>query len=181
LKRSGRTTSRETLDPADGTKARAFLPFYGSTSSRIGRILKKQGIRSIFKPSKKIRQFLRPVKDDLGLRVPGIYKIPSLYCPLGYIGQTRRTVEERLHEHERCIRLEYPDKSAVAQHCIETGHRIDFSATSILAKSSGYWDQVIGEALAIRLDTNLLNRDTGHQLSTAWRPAIALLAAQKKS
>jgi hypothetical protein len=30
----------------------------------------------------------------------------------------------RLKEHQRHIRLEHPDKSAVAEHSIELGHRI---------------------------------------------------------
>ncbi|KAJ4448778.1 hypothetical protein ANN_00169 [Periplaneta americana] len=82
---------------------------------------------------------------------------------------------ERCKEHQRSIRLYYPDKSAVAQHSLETGHKIDFSATTILDKTSGYWDLVIKEAMEIQLDGNNFNRDGGLQLSTAWKPAINTL------
>jgi hypothetical protein len=39
----------------------------------------------------------------------------------------------------------------VAEHRFETGHRIDFSTTSILDKAPGYMDCMIKEAVKIRL------------------------------
>jgi hypothetical protein len=50
---------------------------------------------------------LRPVKDDLGLKVLGVYRIP---CECGdvYVGQTGRSMEARCKEHMRQIRLEQP-------------------------------------------------------------------------
>jgi hypothetical protein len=46
---------------------------------------------------------------------PGVYRIPY-ECGRVYIGQTGRSVDIRLKEHQRHIRLEHPDKSAVAEH-----------------------------------------------------------------
>jgi hypothetical protein len=76
--------------------------------------------------------FLRPVKDKLGLRTPGVYRIPR-ECGMVYIGQTGRSVDTRLKEHQRHVRLEHPEKSAVAEHSVDLGHRILFHNTSILA------------------------------------------------
>ena len=59
--------------------------------------------------------FLQPTKDGPGLRTPGIYKIPC-ECGKMYIGQTGRSIQLRIKEHERHIRLVQPDKSAVAEH-----------------------------------------------------------------
>jgi hypothetical protein len=61
-----------------------------------------------------------PVKDHLGLRTPGVYRI-SCECGRVYIGQTGRSVDMRLKQHQRHIRLEHPDKSAVAEHSIYQG------------------------------------------------------------
>ncbi|KAJ4432172.1 hypothetical protein ANN_20788 [Periplaneta americana] len=52
------------------------------------------------------------------------------------------------------------------------GHKMDFGATTILDKTSGYWDVVIKEAIEIQLDGNNFNRDGDLQLSTARKPAI---------
>ncbi|KAJ4451394.1 hypothetical protein ANN_02856 [Periplaneta americana] len=128
----GKITHRRTR----GDEGHGILPFYGPISSKIGRLLRKDGIKTIHKPPTKIQNLLRPVKDDLGLRTPGVYKIPC-ECGKCYIGQTGRTIIESCKEHQRSIRLYYPDKSAVAQHSLKTGHKIDFGATTILDKISG--------------------------------------------
>ncbi|KAJ4437490.1 hypothetical protein ANN_17634, partial [Periplaneta americana] len=119
---------------------------------------KTRGEDTFHKPPTKIQNLLRPVKDDLVLRTPGVYKIPC-ECEKCYIGQTGHTIMERCKEHQHSIRLYYLDKPAVAQHSLETGHKINFGATTILDKTSGYWDVVIKEAIEIQLDGNNFNRD----------------------
>ncbi|KAJ4436587.1 hypothetical protein ANN_16620 [Periplaneta americana] len=111
------------------------------------------------------------VKDSQGLRTPGIYKIPC-ECGEVYIGQTGRTIEDRIKEHKRNLRLYYPEKSAVAQHSIEKEHKILFDHTKVINKSSHYWDRTIKEAIEIKLEKNNFNRDSGLQLSQAWTPAL---------
>jgi hypothetical protein len=41
-------------------------------------------------------------------------------CGKTYIGQTNRIIETRCKEHMRHLRLGQPDKSAIAQHALET-------------------------------------------------------------
>ena len=72
------------------------VPIYAETvSSKIGRLLSKYDIKTVFRPPAKISQLLSPVKDDLGLRTPGINKIPC-ECGKVYIEQTGCTVQETL-------------------------------------------------------------------------------------
>jgi hypothetical protein len=52
-------------------------------------------------------------------------------------------------EHERHPRLYQPDRSTAAEHSIESGHRIKFPETEVLAKRSGSMDQLVKEAIAI--------------------------------
>ncbi|PNF19831.1 hypothetical protein B7P43_G12503 [Cryptotermes secundus] len=85
----------------------AFLPSVGTIFHRISRVLSRHNMKSVGLPPKKISNFLRPVKDHLGLRTPGIYRIPC-ECGKVYIGQTGRSVDTRLKEHQRHLRLEYP-------------------------------------------------------------------------
>ncbi|PSN33402.1 hypothetical protein C0J52_15256 [Blattella germanica] len=70
-------------------------------------------------------------RPTIGLRMPDIYKI-SCECSKGYIGQTGRTVLERVNEHQRYMRLGYPEKSTVAQHSYDTGQRIMFCETALV-------------------------------------------------
>jgi hypothetical protein len=124
----------------------AVLPYQQAITTKISRILTKYNIKTIHVPRKKNIHMLRPVKDDLGLKVPVVYRIP---CECGeiYVGQTGGSIEARCKEHLRHIRLEQPEKSAVAEHSINTGHRIDFSSTSVLDKAAGYMDRLMKEAI----------------------------------
>ncbi|KAJ4447183.1 hypothetical protein ANN_09184 [Periplaneta americana] len=82
----------------------ASLTFTGKLSGKVSGLLYKHGIKAIHKPPPKIRNKVRSVKDDQGLRVPGIYRI-LCECEAAYIGQTGRTITTRLSEHQRSIRL----------------------------------------------------------------------------
>jgi hypothetical protein len=62
------------------------------------------------------------------------------------------------------LRLGQPNKSVVAQHALETGHRVDFN-TCRLARTKGYMDCIIKEATEIQLHPNHINRDGGYILS----------------
>jgi hypothetical protein len=78
-----------------------------------------------------------------------------------YIGQTGRSIETRVKEHQRHIRIAHPEKSAVAEHSINLGHRIQLHNTSILAKKSRCMDRFIREVIDIELHPNNINREDG--------------------
>jgi hypothetical protein len=75
----------------------------------------------------------------------------------------------------RHIRLDQPEKSAVAEHSINAGHKIDFSNVSVLDRASGYMDRLAKEAIQIRLNQNYINKDNGFTMSRAWNPVTKLL------
>ena len=115
-----------------------------------------------------------PVKDEQGLKTPGVYEIPC-ECGHVYIGQTGRTVRERISEHERDLRMQYFDKSAVAQHALENNHHIGFDETRLIDRARNYWDHIRREAIEIKLQPNNFKRDSGLHISKAWSPAIIAL------
>jgi hypothetical protein len=121
---------------------------------------------------------LRSVKDDLSLKFPGVYRIPC-ECGKVYVGQARRSIETRCKEHMRHIRLDQPEKSAVAEHSVNTGHQIDFSNITILDRISGYVDRLMKEAIHIRQNKENFSRDNGLNLSRSWFPITRMLSSQK--
>jgi hypothetical protein len=63
----------------------AFLPFVGTVFNRISRVLARHNIKSVGLPHMKLSSLLLSIKDHLGLRTPGVYRI---HCECGrvYIG-----------------------------------------------------------------------------------------------
>ena len=67
----------------------------------------------------------------VGLRTPGVYSIPC-ECGRVYIGQSGRSIQLRIKEHDRHIGLEQPDKSAVAEHSFNHDHIIKLQDIKLL-------------------------------------------------
>jgi hypothetical protein len=122
----------------------------------------------------KLSSLLRPVKDHLGLGTSGVYRIPC-DCSRVYTGHTGRSVDLRLKEHQRHIRLEHLDKSAIAEHSIDHGHCIQFHNSSILATKTRYMDCIVREAIKIKLHPYNIRREGCFCLSKSWKPLIGSL------
>jgi hypothetical protein len=88
------------------------------------------------------------------------------------LGRRAVPVDIRLKEHQRHIRLDHPDKSAVAEHSIDQGHHIQFHNAFILATKTRYMDRIVREAIEIELDPYNINREGGFCLSKTWKPLI---------
>jgi hypothetical protein len=143
-------------------------------------VLSKHNIKTVGLTPRKLSSLLRPIKDDLAPKMPGVY---SILCECGkvYIGQTGHSVETRVKEHHRHIRLYHPEKSAVAEHSISLGLRIQLQNTSILASKSRRMDRVIRETIEIELHPDNMNREDGFSLSRALKPLIRDLKERRQS
>jgi hypothetical protein len=68
-----------------------------------------------------------------------------------YTGQTGSSVDVRLNEQQRHIRLEHQNKSAVTEHIMKEGHRILFHDASTLNTIARNMDRTVREAIEIVL------------------------------
>jgi hypothetical protein len=155
-------------------KSVTFLPFVRTIFNRISRVLAQHNIKSVGLPHVKLSSLLCPIKDHVGLRTPGIYRIPYK-CGRVYIGEKGRSVDIRLKEHQRHIRLEHLDKLAIAKHNIDQGHSIQFHNSSILTTKTKYMDRIVREAIENELCPYNINRVGGFCLSKSWKRLIGSL------
>jgi hypothetical protein len=147
---------------------------HGPIFNRISRVLSQYNLKSVGLNPKKVSSFLWKVKDNLGLRTPGVHRIPC-ECSKVYIGQTGRSVDTRLKKHQWYICLEHPDKSAVAEHSVDVGHYIQFYNISIIAIKTRHMDRIVTEAIEIELHPNNMNREVCFCLSKSWKPLLCSL------
>ena len=102
------------------------VPYIQGTSEPVKRILEYFGIKVALKPHQTIGNlFLKP-KDPVRkaqIRAP-TYKIPCRGCEKCYIGETKRQFATREGEHKKAVRKCETKKSALTQHCKETGYPI---------------------------------------------------------
>jgi hypothetical protein len=125
----------------EGGDLDGLFTFPAVASQMISWLLGKFNIKTVYIPAKKSSHILKPMKDNWGLKVSGVYSI-SCKCGKVYIGQTGQSIETRCNEDDSHLHFYQQDKSSVAKHSTGSVHRIMLQKANILAKTSGYTDHL---------------------------------------
>jgi len=93
-----------------------------------------------------------------------IYSILYKDCDKSYIGETKRKFSTHLKEHQKGVEHKHSQNSALAEHCLRSGHTVSWEASKILHTSANWRNRRILEAWDINTCRNPLNRDDGMHL-----------------
>ena len=154
--------------PKSSKLLRAVLPYFKGLSEQLRRCLQQQGVRAVFKSEITVRsQLVRP-KDAVGpAKQDGVvYRIPCEY-DMVYIGETGRSMQDRIKEHDRDIRPARTETSAVSEHAHNTGHKPLWNEVKFIDCDPYYYTRRVKEAIHIRLHPNNINRDSGMEIPEA--------------
>jgi hypothetical protein len=120
-----RNNKRKTRDRQGGEVTKNIvIPFYSSLTGKLENVLRSQDLNVCYQNRGNLRDCIGTVKDRTqDLERARIYEILCANCIKLYYGQTKSRKDERDKEHDRAIRLNHPDLSAVAKHCLENNHQ----------------------------------------------------------
>ncbi|GAA51998.1 hypothetical protein CLF_107197 [Clonorchis sinensis] len=161
----------------------AVIPYKPGTSETIRRILNTANIRVGFQRGNTLRSALVQLKDRLPANRTRdcVYKIKCSDCIKVYIGQTARELHTRIVEHKRKINKpprnadEYRallKDSAIAEHALDTGHKIDLENVEVLRRGLRSTSQrLMAEAVEIAKHPSV-SRIEGVELARVWRTVL---------
>ena len=93
-------------------------------------------------------------------------------CDFVYVGQTKRDLNSRLKEHQRAIKQQKPENSALCEHVILFDHVIDWAHSRILKTESNFSKRLTAESWFILSRPKVINRSDGESFSIVYRSLL---------
>ena len=176
-KKRNADTGEKNTDNEQRSMQTASIPFVDGLSQTIRRIARSADIRCTFFSPNSTQQ-LYSVKDRLPIdhSTHVVYAIKCGTCDEEYVGETLRALHVRCREHRDAIRLDHPEKSAVAEHVLDCKndqpHEIKWSEVTVLDHATHTRERKIRESFQIEKRNPSLNRDRGIERSAIWNAIV---------
>ena len=127
-------------------KITIVVPYIPKTTDKFKKLCKRRGIQVHFKGTNTLRTALGNPRDkDPKTNQTGIiyqYQCPHINCPSSYIGESGRSLGERVKEH-------FKAPSPIHLHSTTTGHPMDPNQFNIVHKEVNSQSRTIKEAMFI--------------------------------
>ena len=142
------------------------VPYMPNTGEKFRKLCKKKGIQVHFKGTNTLRTALGNPKDkDPQNNQTGIiyhYQCPQINCPSAYIGESGRSLGERVKEH-------FKAPSPICLHSTTTGHPMGPEQFNVVHKEINSHSRTIKEAMFIHVQDSTLNWNLGkYHLPHIW-------------
>ena len=155
-------------------KATIVVPYIPKTADRFKRICKAKSIQVHFKGTNTLRTTLVNPKDkDHKTKQTGViyhYQYPHIQCSSSYIGESGRSLGDRVKEH-----LKAP--SPIHLHSTTTGHPLDPNQFNIIHKEVQSQSRTIKEAMFICVQAPPQSQHWQIPTATHLGPTSAIIAS----
>ena len=150
FERSRKTFYRTNDPPPVNISNLLVLPF-NNNFFEIRNLLKLLNINVVFSFENNLKSIL--IRNNHNSINCGIYKIPCNECNQYYIGQTGKSLDVRIKQHQGSVRYGQ-ESNAIFCHVRDNDHRINWSDSRILIKSSNFQERNIIESIIIKNSFN---------------------------
>ena len=143
----------------------------------MSRRLKSFNITTIPKMIYSLTDVVKRGKDRVSLldRINVIYKLQCLDCNASYVGETKRSLGTRVHEHSRDSKNPLKD-TPIFRHISELDHNFDFDNPAILDTESNYFKRITSEMIHINSQVNGINiQEDFPKLNSLYTPLLIKL------
>ena len=146
------------------------MPYIQGLSEDVERAVKDLKIRTVFKTTLTLRRCLTKVKTPTDpINTKGVvYKI-ACECGRVYVGETGRTLRQRIIEHKRAVK-NADSNNGLAVHVARTKHDIRWDKAEVVCREEQWMKRKIKESLMIKAHGNNLNLNAGAFIDTNWNP-----------
>ena len=152
------------------------IPYIQGVSDTRQRVLNEVGVKVAMKPHLTIRKLLPSLKDPLNNSEKSylVCQVPCRDCGFVYIGQTKRDLKSSLDEHNRAIKNQRPDLSALCEHSITMDHIISWAEAKILELETDYRKRLSSESWYINAKPHVMNRKDGSSFPAVYLDLLKL-------
>ena len=159
-----RTDTGSLIDPETGNEVKKSIfisaPYFPGLSESFKQLFKYSPVQVCFKGQNTIKSLLMHPKDkiDPSLKKDVVYQwsCSKTNCKSSYIGETSRSLSERVKEHSK------ERNSAIYQHCTTTGHPLPtLDHFKVIDQEKSQIACEAKEAIHIRTRDPELNRNVG--------------------
>ena len=125
--------------------------------------LRSLDIQVIFRSLTTLRRIISRSKDPLPVfsQTGVVYNISCQDCSSSYVGQTGRSLQQRIKEHQRAVQQQNTSTNALAEHAWHKGHKINWDNPTILAHHPYLMQRCILESWHIHHHKGTINREQG--------------------
>ena len=98
-------------------------------------------------------------------------EVPCAVCDKVYIGETGRSLQDRIKEQKYTVRTGN-SKNGIAAHVQESDHPVDWTLAKVRTNEQNLYKRKTLEAIHIKREANPSNLDCGQQINPIWLPSI---------